>query len=44
MRYDTEELHEEFGARFRLMESFKELHETPSGTLQQFLYCYCRLA
>ena len=44
MRYDTEELHEEFGTRFRLIESFKELHETPSGTLQQFLYCYCRLA
>jgi len=43
MRYDAEELHEEFGAKFRLIESKKELHETPFGTTQQFLYCYCRV-
>jgi 2-polyprenyl-3-methyl-5-hydroxy-6-metoxy-1,4-benzoquinol methylase len=43
MRYDADELHDEFGARFRLVESSKELHETPSGTTQQFLYCYCRV-
>ncbi len=43
MRYDAEELHGEFGAKFRLVESKKELHETPSGTTQQFLYCYCRI-
>jgi 2-polyprenyl-3-methyl-5-hydroxy-6-metoxy-1,4-benzoquinol methylase len=43
MRYDTDELHDEFGARFRLVESTKELHETPFGTTQQFLYCYCRV-
>jgi SAM-dependent methyltransferase len=41
MRYDAESLHEEFGRRFRLVESFKELHHTPFGTTQQFLYCYC---
>jgi SAM-dependent methyltransferase len=41
MRYDTDSLHAEFGARFRLMESLKELHQTPFGTTQQFLYCYC---
>ncbi|PYU14365.1 MAG: SAM-dependent methyltransferase [Acidobacteria bacterium] len=43
VRYDAEALHEEFGTRFRLVESSKELHETPFGTIQQFLYCYCRL-
>ena len=43
MRYDTESLHNEFGARFRLVESLKELHHTPFGTTQQFLYCYCRV-
>jgi 2-polyprenyl-3-methyl-5-hydroxy-6-metoxy-1,4-benzoquinol methylase len=43
MRYDAESLHSEFGGRFRLVESSKELHQTPSGTTQQFLYCYFRL-
>jgi 2-polyprenyl-3-methyl-5-hydroxy-6-metoxy-1,4-benzoquinol methylase len=43
MRYDAESLHGEFGARFRLVESSKEQHHTPSGTTQQFLYCYCRV-
>ena len=43
MRYDAESLHDEFGGQFRLVESSKELHETPFGTTQQFLYCYCRL-
>lgn len=43
MRYDAESLHGEFGARFRLVESSKELHHTPFGTTQQFLYCYCRV-
>jgi SAM-dependent methyltransferase len=43
MSYDAESLHGEFGGRFRLVESTKELHQTPSGTTQQFLYCYCRI-
>lgn len=43
MRYDAESLHGEFGARFRLVESSKELHQTPFGTTQQFLCCYCRM-
>lgn len=41
VRYDAESLHAEFGARFRLIESSEELHQTPFGTTQQFLYCYC---
>lgn len=43
VRYDADSLHNEFGARFRLVESSKELHETPFGTTQPFLYCYCRV-
>jgi 2-polyprenyl-3-methyl-5-hydroxy-6-metoxy-1,4-benzoquinol methylase len=43
VRYDAESLHDQFGTRFRLVESSKELHHTPFGTTQQFLYCYCRV-
>ena len=41
MRYDADSLHGEFGPRFRLIESSNEIHRTPFGTTQQFLYCYC---
>ncbi len=43
VRYDSESLHNEFGGHFRLLESSKELHETPFGTVQQFLYCHCTI-
>jgi len=43
VRYDAESLHREFGGHFRLLESTKELHQTPFGTIQQFLYCHCKL-
>ena len=43
VRYDAEALHAEFGVRFRLLDSFKELHQTPFGATQQFLYCLCRV-
>jgi len=43
VRYDAESLHEEFGVRFRLLESSEELHRTPFDTIQQFLYCFCRV-
>lgn len=43
IRYDAESLHDQFGVRFRLVESSKELHRTPFGTTQQFLYCYCKV-
>ncbi len=43
IRYNADALHIEFGARFRLVESSTELHKTPFGTKQQFLYCYCRV-
>jgi 2-polyprenyl-3-methyl-5-hydroxy-6-metoxy-1,4-benzoquinol methylase len=40
MRYDADSLHPEFDPRFRLVESSTELHSTPGGAIQQFLYCY----
>lgn len=43
VRYDADSLHQEFGVHFRLLGSSKELHQTPFGTVQQFLYCYCRV-
>src|SRR5215470_5881209 len=43
VRYDADSLHDEFGVRFQLVESTKELHQTPFGTTQQFLYCFCRV-
>ena len=39
-RYDAESLAEIFGDRFRLAESLIEMHQTPSGGEQQFLYCH----
>jgi hypothetical protein len=43
VRYDAESLRREFGVHFRLLGSSKELHQTPFGAIQQFLYCYCRV-
>jgi len=43
VRYDAESLHKQFGRHFRLMESATEIHHTPFGTTQQFLYCLCRV-
>ena len=43
VRYDAESLHQEFGEHFHLVESYKELHHTPFGTVQQFLYCHCKV-
>jgi SAM-dependent methyltransferase len=43
VRYDTESLHREFGRRFRMLGSSTELHQTPFQTVQQFLYCYCKV-
>ncbi len=43
IRYDADALHKEFGVRFELLGSSTELHRTPFGTTQQFLYCFCRV-
>lgn len=42
MRYRPEALHAEFGDAFLLVEHEREAHHTPFGTVQQFVYCYCR--
>ena len=44
VRYDAEHLHDEFGARFQLVKHLTELHQTPAGAIQQFVYCYCNVA
>ena len=43
VRYDSAALHGEFGARFRLIDHVTEAHKTPWGSVQQFVYCYCKL-
>ena len=41
---DTPEaMHAEFGPRFRLLGSVRELHQTPGGALQAFVHCLCRV-
>lgn len=42
MRYKPETLHAEFGENFLLVAHEKEAHNTPFGTVQKFVYCYCR--
>ena len=44
MRYRADQLHAEFGAGFKLLAHHKEEHRTPIGQVQQFVYCYCRMA
>lgn len=41
MRYSASELHAEFGADFRLLESRREAHVTPWGSVQAFTVCVC---
>lgn len=41
-RYSAESLHGEFGDDFRVVESAREAHRTPSGAEQRFTYCLCR--
>jgi SAM-dependent methyltransferase len=43
IRYDAEALHQEFGRRFRIEESAKEVHHTPWGATQHFVYCCCKV-
>lgn len=41
-RYSADELHSEFGEPFLLLGHEKELHLTPGGNEQKFVYCFCR--
>lgn len=42
MRYAPDELHAEFGEAFTMLSHEEEVHHTPFGTDQQFIYCLCR--
>lgn len=41
-RYGAGDLHGTFGQPFELVEAAEEVHTTPWGTPQQFVYCFCR--
>lgn len=41
VRYSPDTLHAEFGAPFRLLRHETEVHHTPTGKEQEFVYCYC---
>ncbi len=41
VRYAPDALHAEFGAPFQLLKHETEIHHTPSGKEQEFVYCYC---
>ena len=42
-RYEPDELHAQFGSEFELVRSVREQHKTPSGAVQPFVYCMCRV-
>jgi SAM-dependent methyltransferase len=41
VRYAPDALHAEFGSPFRLIRHETEIHHTPAGKEQEFVYCYC---
>ena len=41
VRYSPDELHQEFGPTFELLEHISEVHTTPWGSVQHFIYCHC---
>ncbi len=43
VRYDHDTLHDTFGQPFELLEHGEDDHRTPSGAIQKFIYCYCKL-
>ena len=44
VRYDADALHGEFGVRFELLRHLEEVHRTPLGREQEFVWCFCRVA
>jgi len=44
VRYGPETMHDEFGNAFEFINCIDEIHHTPFGTTQKFIYCYCRKA
>jgi SAM-dependent methyltransferase len=44
LRFAPDALHAEFGDEFTRIADATELHDTPLGNEQEFVYCYCRLS
>jgi len=44
LRFTPDALHAEFGDDFAKIADATEIHTTPWGREQQFVYCYCRLS
>jgi len=42
-RYSADGIHAQFGTEFRKVGSDDEIHHTPWGSEQEFVYCYCRV-
>jgi SAM-dependent methyltransferase len=42
-RYSAEGIHAQFGREFQQAGSDEEVHHTPWGAEQEFVYCYCRM-
>jgi SAM-dependent methyltransferase len=43
VRYDPGSLHDAFGVDFNLLQHSVEIHRTPAGSDQQFVYCLCKV-
>jgi hypothetical protein len=43
VRCSPDTMRAEFGTGFRLLDSVREDHHTPSGATQAFVYCLCRV-
>jgi len=43
VRYSPQGIQAELGDQFRKVGSAREIHHTPSGREQEFVYCYCRM-
>jgi len=43
VRYSADALHAEFGPGFKKIASCREVHTTPWGSEQEFMYCHCRV-
>jgi SAM-dependent methyltransferase len=43
LRFTADSLHAEFGEDFAKIADSTEIHNTPWGSEQEFVYCYCRL-
>jgi SAM-dependent methyltransferase len=44
VRYSADALHAEFGVEFKLLKHVEEVHRTPAGAEQQFVYCLCNVS